>query len=166
MRKRIRSGVDTKPGLSDIPVSACPGCGKRVFTRRDLVYTALEGSGACRSCGQSARLDMFSRWLLSCVIALSLSSLLLYCDLFFSGHLFVISCAFIFLAWGALAWLCSPIITLERARSEPRIDRKTGMLVLVVMIAAAGIFDTFMASHFETPDKLETVHSSTATQRE
>ncbi len=129
------------------------------------MYTALEGTGPCRSCGQSARLDMFSRWLLSCVIALSLSSLLLYCDLFYSGHLFVISCVFIFSAWGALAWLCSPILTLERAPTEPRIDRTTGMLVLVVMIAAAGIFDTFMASHFETPEKLESVHSSTATQQ-
>jgi hypothetical protein len=129
------------------------------------VYTALEGTGACRSCGQSARLDMFSRWLLSCLIALSLSSLLLYCNVFYSGHLFVVSCVFIFVAWGTLAWLCSPIITLERAPPEPRIDRTTGMLVLVVMIAAAGIFDAFMASRFEAPDKLEHAHSSEATQR-
>ena len=157
--------MNPRPKLSDIPVSACPQCGKRAFTRRDLVYTALEGSGPCRLCGRSARLDMFSRWLLACAIALSLSSLLLYCNLFYSGHLFVISCVFIFAAWGALAWLCSPIITLERAPTEPRIDRTTGMLVLVVMIAAAGIFDIFMAARFEAPDRLESVHSSTATQR-
>jgi hypothetical protein len=130
------------------------------------MYTALDGTARCHACGETARLDVFSRWLLSCLIALSLPALLLYGDVFYSGHLFVVSCLFIFTAWTGLAWLCSPILTLESApRSGPTVDRTTGMLILVVMLAAAGIFDNFMASRFETADKLENVHSSTATQR-
>jgi hypothetical protein len=149
--------------LNDGPVVACPRCRRRVFTRRDFVSTALEGTGQCRKCGQSVRLDLFSRWVMSCAIALTLPAVLLYGDLFYSGHLFVASFIFIFVAWAALAWLCCPALALERTTtSGPPIDRATGMLIVVVLLAAAGIIDNFMAARFETEPVEQTRSTSTA----
>jgi hypothetical protein len=142
---------------------ACPRCRRPTFTRRDLVSTALDGTAQCRSCSQAVRLDMFSRWLLSCVIALILPGVLLYGDLFYSGHLFVVSLVFVFVAWAALSWVCCPLLTLERAPTGRPIDRKTGMLILVVLLAAAGIIDNFMAARFDA-EALETTRASNATQ--
>jgi hypothetical protein len=143
-------------------VIACPRCRRRVFTRRDLVSAALDGTAACRSCGQIVRLDMFSRWLLSCAIALALPTVLLYGDLFYSGHLFVVSFIFVLAAWTALSWLCCPFLTLERAAPSPPIDRATGVLIFVVLLAAAGVIDSFMASRFEAVDTVETTRSTSA----
>ena len=109
---------------------ACPRCRRPTFTRRDLVSTALDGTAQCRACGQPVRLDVFSRWLLSCVIALILPGVLLYGDLFYSGHLFVISLVFVFAAWTALSWVLCPLFTLERATTGRPIDRTTGILIL------------------------------------
>ena len=144
---------------------ACPRCRRYHFTRRDLVSTALDGTTQCPSCGQVVRLDMFSRWLLSCAIALILPGVLLYGDLFYSGHLFVVSLVFVFAAWTLLSWLCSPLLTLERAPTVSRpIDRKTGMLILVVLLAAAGIIDNFMAARFDAEAR-ENVRSTSAAQQ-
>jgi hypothetical protein len=142
---------------------ACPHCRRATFTRRDLVSSALDGTAECRACGQPVRLDVFSRWLLSCVIALILPGLLLYGDLFYSGHLFVISLIFVFVAWAALSWLCSPILALEPASTGRPIDRTTGMLILVVLLAAAGIIDNFMAARFEA-EAVESTRASNAAQ--
>ena len=142
---------------------ACPRCRRPTFTRRELVSTALDGTAQCRACGQPVRLDVFSRWLLSCVIALILPGVLLYGDLFYSGHLFVISLVFVFAAWSALSWLCCPLLTLERATTGPPIDRTTGILILVVLLAAAGIIDNFMAARFDA-EALETARSTSAAQ--
>ena len=144
---------------------ACPRCRRRIFTRRDLLSTALDGTAQCRSCGQVVRLDVFSRWLLSCVIALILPGVLLYGDLFYSGHLFIISLVFIFAAWAALTWVCCPILTLEPATTGRPIDRTTGVLILVVLLAAAGIIDNFMASRFDVPDKLESTRATSVAPR-
>ena len=143
---------------------ACPRCRRFTFTRRDLVSTALDGSAQCPSCGQAVRLDLFSRWLLSCVIALILPAVLLYGDLFYSGHLFVVSLLFVFAAWSALSWLCCPFLTLERTTTGRPIDRKTGMLILVVLLAAAGIIDNFLAARFDT-EALENARATSAAER-
>jgi hypothetical protein len=142
---------------------ACPRCRRHTFTRRDLVSTALDGTAQCRSCSQPVRLDMFSRWLLSCVIALILPGVLLYGDLFYSGHLFVVSLLFVFAAWAGLSYLCCPLLTLERAPTGQPIDRRTGMLILVVLLAAAGIIDNFMAARFDA-EPLENARSTSAAQ--
>ena len=140
----------------------CPCCKSTTFTRRDLVYASLDGTVRCRSCTETVRLDTFSRWILSCAIALMLPFVLLYGDVFYSGHLFVVSLMFIFSAWAALSWICCPFLTLEQARSSPPIERTTGMLVLVVLLGAAGILDSFMASRFELPEAVEEAHTTNA----
>jgi hypothetical protein len=145
-------------------VLACPRCRRPTFTRRELVSTALDGTAQCRSCGQTVRLDVFSRWLLSCVIALILPGVLLYGDLFYSGHLFVISLIFVFAAWAALSWLCSPILTLEPATTGRPINRTTGILILVVLLAAGGIIDNFMAARFDA-EAVENTRSTSAAPR-
>jgi hypothetical protein len=142
---------------------ACPRCRRPTFTRRDLVSTALDGTAQCGSCGQAVRLDVFSRWLLSCVIALILPGVLLYGDLFYSGHLFVISLVFVFAAWTALSWVLCPLFTLERTTTGRPIDRTTGILILVVLLAAASIIDNFMAARFEA-EAIENTRASNAAQ--
>jgi hypothetical protein len=147
---------------SVLPLIECPCCKRVAFTRRDLVFSTLDGTARCRSCKQTVRLDTFSRWLLSCAIALILPVILLYGDVFYSGHLFVVSMVFIFSAWAALSWLCCPFLTLERAGDSPPLDRRTGMLVLVVLLAVGGIIDNFMASRFEPAEPIENARSTSA----
>jgi len=72
----------------------CPGCKRPVFSLHDILYAPLDGTARCRVCGRFARLDLFSRWMISCAIAVILPALLLYWELFYSRHLFVISILF------------------------------------------------------------------------
>jgi hypothetical protein len=93
-----------------------------------------------------------------------LPGVLLYGDVFYSGHLFVVSLVFVFAAWTALSWLCCPALALERATTGRPIDRTTGILILAVLLAAAGIIDNFMAARFDA-EALENTHSTSAEQR-
>ena len=158
-----REGIGREGGLK--PMLACPRCRRHTFARRDLVSTALDGTGQCASCGETVRLDMFSRWLLACAIALILPGVLLYGNVFYSGHLFVVSLLFVFAAWAGLSYLCCPLLTLERAPTGQPIDRKAGMLILVVLLSAAGVIDSFMASRFDV-EPLENTRSTSAAQQQ
>ncbi len=55
----------------------CPGCKRPVFSLHDILYAPLDGTARCRVCGRIARLDLFSRWMISCAIAVILPALLL-----------------------------------------------------------------------------------------
>src|SRR5690349_21461895 len=72
-------------------VIACPSCQRQVLTRLDILLATLDGRVQCPVCGRMARLDLMSRWMILCVLALSLPALLLYGGVFYSGHLFVVS---------------------------------------------------------------------------
>ena len=84
-------------------VLACPHCDRRVFTRSDLLHAVVNGAAPCPSCGRGARLDTLTRWLMSCLLAVILPALLLLGEVFYSGHLFLISMFIIFGAWAALS---------------------------------------------------------------
>src|SRR4051812_2927814 len=92
---------------------ACPSCKRRIITRRDILYAPLDGSARCRACGGFARFDMFSRWVLSVLIAIALPALLLASGMFYSGHLLLGSMLIIFGAWRAFAWAGLPLLSLE-----------------------------------------------------
>jgi hypothetical protein len=130
-------------------VIACPSCKRRVFTPRDLLFATLDGAAQCRFCGQNARLDVTSRWMIACVIALALPNLFLYAGVFYSGHLFMISLFVIVTAWAALSWACSPFLTLEVATRRSRVDRRTSVLAVCALLVAAILIDSYMRARFE-----------------
>ena len=140
----------------------CPSCKRRVFTRRDLMYATLR----CRACGRTARLDLLGRWLISCVIAMILSTVLLYGGLFYSGHLFLVSILVIFGTWVALSWVAFPYLMLEPAEDQIILERKYSTVIAVVILAVAIGFDSFLASLFEPEAAQEHAQSADAPARE
>ena len=136
-------------------VIACPRCRRRVFSRRDMLYVPLDGCTRCRFCGQPARLDLLSRWMLSIVIAIILPAVLFTAGVFYSGHLFVVSIVVVLGAWRLLCYLGAPFLTLEPTAETVSIGRKGSMLILGSMLAAAIVLDGFMASRFGADDGVE-----------
>jgi hypothetical protein len=130
-------------------VIACPSCNRRVFTRRDILYATLDGAAQCRFCGRIARLDLMSRWLISCLLALVLPTAYLYGGVFYSGHLFLISIVVILGAWGILTFVGFPLLTLEVVGGSSAIDRRKSMLILAVVLIAAIIIDSFIRARIE-----------------
>jgi hypothetical protein len=129
---------------------ACPGCKRRVFRAHDIFYAPLDGTAPCRACGRIARLDLFSRWMISCVIAVLLPGLLLYWELFYSGHLFVVSMVVILAAWRILTFLAFPLLALEEVAARSGVGRKQSFVILAILLSAAMVIDGFMSSRFES----------------
>ena len=129
---------------------ACPGCKRRVFRVHDIFYAPLDGTARCRACGRIARLDLFSRWMISCVIAVLLPGLLLYWELFYSGHLFLVSMAVILAAWRVLTFLVFPLLALEEVQARSGVNRKQSFVILAILFSAAMVIDGFMSSRFES----------------
>jgi hypothetical protein len=129
---------------------ACPGCKRRAFKVHDILYAPLDGTARCRGCGRIARLDLFSRWVISCTIAVILPGLLLYWELFYSGHLFVVSMLVILVAWRILTFAIFPLLALEEVASRSGVNRKQSVVILAVLLCAAMMIDGFMSSRFET----------------
>ena len=131
---------------------ACPHCKRRIITRRDILYAPLDGTARCRACGRYSRLDVFSRWVLSCLIALVLPALLLGWGIFYSGHLLVFSMIVIIGAWRAMAWLALPFLGLEHVPEHVPLDRRQSAIIVAALLSAAILLDRFMASRFERDD--------------
>lgn len=145
---------------------ACPGCSRRVFTRRDMLYATLDGTAQCRACGRIARLDLMSRWVLSCMIAIVLPTILLYGGVFYSGHLFVISMFIILGTWRLLSLLGFPYLKLEEAAGSSALDRRQSILMLAVLLAGAITIDAFMSSRFDSDNAPESGRSASAIHRD
>src|SRR4051812_27146931 len=92
---------------------ACPGCKRHVITSNDVLFASLDGAVRCRACGKLGRLDLLSRWVVASVLALGLPMVLLYTNVFYSGHLFVVALTVILGGWRALAWVGLPLLSLE-----------------------------------------------------
>ena len=120
-----------------------------------MLWANLDGSTQCGACGETARLDIFGRWVLSCFLALVLPTVLIYGNVFYSGHLFVVSIAIIFGVWRGLAFLCLPFLTLEAAPGGAVFDRGANRIALTVLLIGAVAVDALIASRFETPDPLQ-----------
>jgi hypothetical protein len=142
---------------------ACPSCTRRAFTRRDLLDSTVDGTAQCRFCGKLARLDIFSRWIMSCVIALVLSTALLYGGVFYSGHLFLISIVVIGGAWSGLSMIAFPYLKLEPTSGGPPIGRRHSLLIVAVLLIGATIVDGLMSSRFE-PEPASASASSSASR--
>ena len=144
----------------------CPSCKRWVFTRRDLLFAPVDGTVQCRACGRTARLDILSRWVISCAIALILWNVLLFGGVFYSGHLFVVSMLVIFALWRLLSAAAFPFIALEAVSDSSAFDRKISMLLVGALLGAALIFDGFMASRFDSDDAAESERAPSAGYRQ
>lgn len=141
---------------------ACPSCNRRVFIPRDILYATLDGTAQCRACSRTARLGIASRWMISCVIAILLPAVLLYGDVFYSGHLILISTFLILGAWRLLSFVAFPFLSLEVVARSRSIDRAESILILVVLLIAAIVLDGFISSRFDSDNVLENARSPSA----
>ncbi len=80
---------------------------------------------------------------------LILPALLLYWELFYSGHLFVVSLLVILVAWRIFTFLIFPLLALEEVAARSGVNRKQSFLILAVLFSAAMAIDGFMSSRFE-----------------
>lgn len=141
--------------VREVTAIVCPRCRRPGFTRPDIFYSTLDGSVLCRRCGGIARLSMFCRWIISCLLAIVLSIILLYGDVFYSGHLFVVSIFVIFGGWAGISWVAFRYLTLEEAPEHAPITRRQGAVLVVAILLTALLFDRFMASRFEAGARIE-----------
>ena len=131
-----------------------------------MLQATLRGTTRCRWCGRTLRLDVLSRWMLSCMLALLLPNALLYGDVFYSGHLFVVS---IFLIYGGLAilsYIGSPLLGLEIAPDRAALNQKQMVLVAGLVLAAALVVDGFIASKIASESELEKQRAPTSASRQ
>jgi hypothetical protein len=147
-------------------VIACPNCKRRVFTRLDILYAPLDGTAQCRACRQIARPDLLSRWMLSCVLAILLPAVFLFAGVFYSGHFFVILIVIVLGAWRIFCFLGFPLLTLEAVSRGSPIDRRESILILVVLVAASILLDSYMSSRFDSDDEAQNGHAPTAVHRD
>lgn len=143
----------------------CPSCERGGFTRRDMLWANVDGSACCTACGGTVRLDLFGRWVLSCLMAIVLPTVLLYGNVFYSGHLFLVSIAVIFGVWRGLCFLMLPYLTLEPAPVAFPVGRRTNLVMMGVLLAGAVSIDAMMASRFESPELAPEVRSARAVDR-
>ena len=137
----------------------CPTCKRRIIIRRDILHAPLDGTVRCRACGEHSRLDVFSRWVISCLVALTLSAVLLSAGVFYSGHLLAVSIVLIFGASRAMAWVALPVLALEPVPAHVALDRRQSAIILGALLIAALALDAFIASRFENDDGAEAPQS-------
>ena len=138
----------------------CPSCKRRVITRRDILYAPLDGSTHCRACGEYSRLDVFSRWVISCLVTLTLAAVHLSAGVFYSGHLLAVSIILIFGAARMMAWIALPVLSFEPVPPHVPLDRRQSAIILAALLITAIALDGFIASRFqnEGAEAPRTVH--------
>ncbi|HYC49071.1 MAG TPA: hypothetical protein VED01_26640 [Burkholderiales bacterium] len=147
-------------------MTACPHCKRRSFERRDLLYAAIDGAMRCRDCGKMAQLDLFSRWVISIMIAVCLPGVLLYGQVFYSGHFFVISMILVLGGWRLLSCIGLPFFALEAAPDRVSLRPKQSAFVLAVLLTAGSVMDGFMSARFETSHAIEQADAPEAVPRD
>ncbi|MGZ5120232.1 MAG: hypothetical protein ACXWIH_29325 [Burkholderiales bacterium] len=131
-----------------------------------MLYATLDGMAQCHCCGRLARLDLLSRWVISCVLAILVPNVLLYGGLFYSGHLFVISIVIIYGAWALLSFFGFPFLTLEVVTTESSIDRPKSILLLAALLMAAIVIDSFIAAKIDSDNARDSGRAASAALRE
>lgn len=116
----------------------------------------------CRACGRFARLDLVSRWMISCVLALTIPIVLLYGGIFYSGHLFIISMFIMLGGWRVLSSIGLPFLSFEAVPDAAPINRIQAVRIIAVLSIAAIVLDGYMASRFDPEDAVPNEHSASA----
>jgi hypothetical protein len=125
-------------------------------------YASLDGEAPCRACGRIARLDLVSRWMISCVLALSIPIVLLYGGLFYSGHLFVVSMFVMLGGWRVMSCVVFPFLSLEAVAHATPVNREQGIRIVAVLAIAAIVLDGYMSSRFDSDDTAPNDRSASA----
>ena len=86
---------------------------------------------------------------MSCLLALVLPIVLLYGDVFYSGHLFLVSIFVIVGGWAFLSWIGFPFLSLETVPGSAPLNPRVSIVILLVLLFAAMMFDAFMRSRFD-----------------
>ena len=131
-----------------------------------MLYGAIDGAMRCRACGETAQLDVFSRWVVSIMIALCLPGVLLYGQVFYSGHLFVISMILVLGGWRLISCIGLPFFALEPARDRVTLHPKQSAFILAALLIGAGVMDAFMSSRFEAGEPIEQAGAPGAVSRD
>src|SRR5215210_5299973 len=114
-----------------------------------MLHATLRGATRCRWCGRTLRLDLLSRWMLSCTIAILLPNALLYGDVFYSGHLFLVSIFLIYSGLAILSYLGCQLLALEVAPDHVALNRTQSALLAGSVLVAAVAMDGVIASKIE-----------------
>lgn len=122
----------------------CPGCNRKIFTVGDILRLEVDGELKCRSCGRAAQLDLKSRLLISCLLALVFSALTLYTSIFYTGHFVLISTLLILVGWTLLALAVFPLLELNIARGARFLNRWRTLLIWAVFLVGAAAVDNYM----------------------
>lgn len=141
---------------------ACPSCRRRVVSRSDILHATLRGTIRCRWCRHTLRLDLFSRWVLSCLLAILLPNALLYGNIFFSGHLFVVSIFLIYAGLALFSYVGFALLSLEIASEGAALNRKQSALLAGIILAAAIVIDAFIGLKIDADSALENQRAPSA----
>ena len=114
-----------------------------------MLHASLRGTTRCRCCARTLRLDVVSRWMLSCMLALLVPYALLYGNVLYSGHLFVVSIFLIYAGLALLSYIASPLLGLEVAPERAVLNDNQSALVAALVLAAALVIDGFIAAKIE-----------------
>jgi len=130
------------------------------------LQTALRGTTHCRWCGRTLRLDMLSRWMLSCLLALLLPNALFFGDVFYSGHLFLVSIFLIYSGMAILSYIGSPLLALEIAPDKAALSQRQSAALAAIVLAAALVIDGFIAYKIDAENALEKQPPPTSVSRQ
>src|SRR5215218_89399 len=130
-----------------------------------MLHAALHGTTRCRWCGRILRLDLLSRWMLSCALAVLLPNALLYGNVFYSGHLFLVSIFLIYSALAIFSYLGFQFLGLEVADDQAPLDRRGSRMIAGIMLAAAIAMDGVIAYKIDADSTLETQRAPSAAYR-
>jgi hypothetical protein len=131
-----------------------------------MLHATLRGTTRCRWCGRTLRLDVLSRWMLSCMLALLLPNALLYGDVFYSGHLFVVSIFLIDSGMAIRSYIGAPLLGLEVAPDNAALNQRQSALLAGMVLAAALVIDGFIASKIDADNALERQRAPTSVSRQ
>ena len=104
--------------------------------------------------------------MISCVIAILLPAALLYGNVFYSGHIILISTFLVLGAWRILSFIAFPFLSLEVVARGRSLDRAESILILVLLLTATIVLDGFIASRIDSDEALAKERSSTAVHRD
>lgn len=131
-----------------------------------MLHATLHGTTRCRWCGRTLRLDVLSRWLLSCVLAILLPYALLFGNIFYSGHLFLVSIFLIYSGLAIMSYLGSPLLGLEVAPDHIALNRRQSALLAGIVLVAAIVMDGVIASKIDADAALEKQRTPSAAYRD
>jgi hypothetical protein len=103
--------------------------------------------------------------MLSCTLAILLPNALLYGNVFYSGHLFLVSIFLIYCGLATLSYLGFQLLALEVAPDHAVLYRRQAALLGGILLVAASVMDGYIAFKIEADNALENQRAPSAAYR-